>query len=314
MTLKPSLYLAFSLSLLALPAQAKPACWQVQPGPTPDPALVAWWQGGNKLLETPATWDVQRVYQELESYGFCAVNPKPGTVSESATVQAQPVRTVRSSAEIIKDKLQEDKVKRSENSRQNSWPVMLFLAGAIAAFVKAVKEDDGDITKEVATKSRRFFSGVKEPSPWLLDQIPPVRVGSPALPSPASSEPGAGTTPEPAEPTSSQWFAEKFGKSSDAREPGSEKVRKKFGAVLPAQLRQTFEAEKPYCIADDDYFVMAVIRMGREAGLKKGEIMNAFYYLKPEGSDTYVKAPVTKGENTNYERFNKLYAEVECPE
>lgn len=314
MTLKPSLYLAFSLSLLALPVQAKPACWQVQPGPTSDPALVAWWQGGKKLLETPAAWDVQRVYQELESYGFCATKPEPGMVSESATVQAEPVRQVRSSTEIIKDKLEEDKAKRSENSRQNSWPVMLFLVGAIAAFVKAVKEDDGDITKEVETKSRRFFSGVKEPSPWLLDQIPPVRVGSPAPPSLASSEPDAGTTPEPAEPTSSQRFGRKFGKSSDVCEPGSEKVRKKFGAVSQDQLRQTFEAEKPYCISDDDFFIMAVIRMGRDAGMKKGEIMSAFYYLKPEGADTYVKSPITRGENTNCERFNELYAKVEYPE
>ena len=313
MTLKPSLYMAFSLSLLALPVQAKPACWQVVPGPTPDPALVAWWHGGKKLLETPAAWDVARAYQELESYGYCSKTGERAS-SQPATAATEPVREVRSSAEIIKEKLEADKAQRSENSRQNSWPVILFFAGAVAAFIKAAKEDDGDIHKEVETKSRRFFSGVKEPSPWLLDQVPPARVGAPAPSAPVSSEPGAGTTPEPAEPTSSQWFGGKFGKSSDNREPGSEKVRKRFEAVSQDQLRQTFEAEKPYCINDDDYFVMAVIRMGREAGMKKGEIMSAFYYLKPEGADTYVKSPVTKGENTNYERFNELYAEVEHPD
>ncbi|NDC40284.1 MAG: hypothetical protein EBZ77_01850 [Chitinophagia bacterium] len=308
--MKPPLTLALTIAIASVAAPAlaaKPACWQVQPGPTPDPAKVAWWTGGKKLLDTPASWDVQRVYQELQSYGFCVINPG----SNAETSSGVPVLRVRSSSEIIKENLEKEKVQDLSNTGSISWPTLLFLVGAGIAVFRAVKDDDSLLDKEKKEKDNRFFSGISQPSPWLADQILPVPASLPSSAPSPSSEPDAPVMREPPEPTSSQWFGRKFGKSSDGSEPGSEKSSEKVRSFFREECLRAIKADSPYCIDDDDTFVKSVIRLAIKAGLKKGETMGYFYWLKPQGDNAYVKTIISKGENKNYERFNELYAEVE---
>ena len=311
MTLKPSLYLAFSLSLLALPVQAKPACWQVQPGPAPDPALVAWWQGGKRLLETPAAWDVQRVYQELESYGFCAVNPKPSTVLESATVPAEPVQQVRSSTEIIRERRDQYQAQKASPSTPNSLGDLVFLGGLIAAIFVGLKGSKNELLETEEQQSRRFFSsGVTEASPWLADQVAPARSGS--LDMDAGDR-----TPAPAHaptPKHTQGCAPSVNEVCDSSHHGVNPSVNEVWKLTPEQARHLWTSAKPFPahnIHDDDTLVKSVIRVGIVAGFNKASVLEAFYWVKPESEDTWVKTPVTKGTNNKpYTRFSDLFDDV----
>lgn len=315
--MKPiTLALTLALATMASPATAKPLCTAVTPGPAQG-AMVPWNYGGKALLKIPANWDTTAAYKELESYGYCTTKAQPPAPAQDAP-DATPKPQVRSSQEIIKERV--ERAKNEPRQDKNSWPTLIFIGLILWAIFSTTKEDSDDPLKKIKREKGELpiFSGVTEPSPWLADQKAPI------TPSPYLSEvmprstqqatQGApDSTPEPApthtpEPHGSQGFGAKFGEGSEpGSEPGSEKVRE----LSPDQARQAFLADSPYCIHDDDCFVMAVIRLGLIAKLKKAEIQNAFFWLKPEGPDSYKRSPITKGGNEPYERFTELFSEVQ---
>ena len=311
----PPFILALTLSLAAVagPAMAKPQCWELQPGPSPNPAMIAWWGGGKKLLETPANWDTQRAYKELKAWGFCTDKPTPKPTPQPTQEAPRPEEAprVKSSREIILDRLEKAE-QPQQGEGKNSWAMVLFIGGVIWAIISTAKEEDPDPLKKLKRERGLidFHSGITEPSPWLADQVKPLP--SPAQVTYQGTQEAPRSTPEPApthtpEPQGSQGFGAKFGEGS---EPGSEKSSEQGSELSPDQARQTFLADSPYCIYDDDCFVKAVIRLGITAGLKKAEIQNAFFWLKPEGEDSYKRSPITKGGNEPYARFTELFTEV----
>lgn len=310
MTLKPSLYLAFSLSLLALPVQAKPACWQVVPGPTPDPALVAWWHGGKKLLETSAAWDVARAYQELQSYGYCSKTGDQAS-SQSTTAATEPVREVRSSTEIIKERRDQYEAQKNNSDTPNSLGDLIFLGGLVAAIFIGLKGSKNDLLETPEQSARRFFSsGVTEPSPWLADQVAPTRSGTPDMDA-GDHTPAPAYTPTPKH---TQGCGQSVSQVCDSSHPGVNPGVGEVWRLTPEQARHLWASAKPFPahnIHDDDTLVKSVIRVGIVAGLNKASTMEAFYWVKPESKDTWIKTPVTKGSNNKpYDRFSELFDDV----
>jgi len=314
--MKITLALTLALATMASPAIAKPLCTAVTPGPAQD-AMVPWSHGGKLLLKIPANWDTTAAYKELESYGYCTTKATPPEPTQAPPEQAETPQ-VRSSQDIIKERVEQATTEPRE--AKNSWPTLIFIGLILWAIFSTTKEDTDDPLKKMRREKGDppFFSGVTAPSPWLADQKTAI-ASSPYLSEvqPRSTQQATqaspDSTPEPIpthtpEPHGSQWFGPKFGEGS---EPSSEKGSDKSSELSPEQAGQAFLADSPYCIHDDDCFVKAVIRLGLIAKLKKAEIQNAFFWVKPDGADTYKRSPITKGANASYERFTELFSEVQ---
>jgi hypothetical protein len=273
--------------------------------------MIAWWGGGKKLLETPANWDTQRAYKELKAWGFCTDKPTPKPTPQPTQEAPQPEEApkVRSSREIILERLEQSE-QPQQGKGKNSWAMVLFIGGVIWAIVSTAKEEDPDPLKKLKRERGLidFHSGITEPSPWLADQVKP-------LPSPAqATQEGTqdGYTPTAThqpEPQHTQWCEPRVSPPThDGVSSGVEPV----WSMTPEQAKSLFDADRPYCIHDDDCFCRSVIRLGLAAELKKSEIMEAFYWLKPDGEDSYKRSPITRGSgNKPYERFTELFSEVQ---
>lgn len=306
--MKPKIKLALGISLLSLsiatPALAKPLCWQVNPRVRADDQ-VSWHYRGKALLMTPKSWDVERAYAELESYGYCTIEPipaatKPAQPAAPSTEPADKSEQDISNLSLIEQRAlaaRQGSPKTDSDSDGSGSFIVLMIALAFGFWVHDRRDQK--------QHQQRFYqpSPAYEEHPWDTD------FKSPPNPSPDTHlvailpvTQRQAFVPKNAEPPGIDEFSSEV---QDDPNSGSDMVF----TISQEEALKVFREPEFYDVFDDDCFLKAAIRVGISAKLTKEQIQARFIWLKEEGSIIH-RSPVTKGGNKAYQRFTNLYNQV----
>lgn len=105
-----------------------PGCWVLQPGsPKAGKGQVGWYLDGEHKLDVPVSWEVNRTYEELVSYGFCKtediiIKPLAEKIFEKLPVVNPPIKPLEVTDWVLKRAIGRAEGTRDRNGNLNqAW-------------------------------------------------------------------------------------------------------------------------------------------------------------------------------------------------
>lgn len=170
-----------------------------------------------------------------------------------------------------------------------------------------VDEEDDDVV------APGKMSGVTEPSPWLRDQLPPLRLQPPT---PTQAEPLVNQAVQPSEPPPSEPVNHFRTTPEPPTEPLTQTTQFEVvqGGLSENELTQErvkmLVNNSPYDLYQDRFKTLCHIRTAIDLGFSKNRTMKLFVHSKAVLNGLIETIPLSKGGGSAWVYFSELFSEA----